>query len=233
MIPLNDELTYEHYYFQEEEEMKENRLLTTKNVVLMGMFGALAGVLMIFELPLPFIAPSFYGLDVSEVPVLVGTFALGPLAGAVMEVVKIMVKLVLKPTSTGFVGELANLTFGCCMVVPAGIIYKYRKTKKGAMTGLMVGTALFTAVGIIGNALVMLPFYSNFMPLDTIIAAGAAINPAISNIWTFAVICVGPFNLVKGIVVSLITVLVYKRVSVVIHGAAGSPAEKRRSRVRA
>lgn len=233
MIPLNDELTYEHNYFQEEEEMKENRLLTTKNVVLMGMFGALAGVLMVFELPLPFIAPSFYGLDVSEVPVMVGTFALGPLAGAVMEVVKVLVKLVLKPTSTGFVGELANLTFGCCMVVPAGLIYKYRKTKKGAMTGLMVGTVLFTVVGVIGNALVMLPFYSNFMPLDTIIAAGAAINPAISNIWTFAVICVGPFNLVKGIVVSLITVLVYKRVSVVIHDAGSAQAEKRRSRVRA
>lgn len=233
MIPLNDELTYEHNYFQEEEEMKENRLLTTKNVVLMGMFGALAGVLMVFELPLPFIAPSFYGLDVSEVPVMVGTFALGPLAGAVMEVVKVLVRLVLKPTSTGFVGELANLTFGCCMVVPAGLIYKYRKTKKGAMTGLMVGTVLFTVVGVIGNALVMLPFYSNFMPLDTIIAAGAAINPAISNIWTFAVICVGPFNLVKGIVVSLITVLVYKRVSVVIHDAGSAQAEKRRSRVRA
>ena len=60
MIPLNDELTYEHNYFQEEEEMKENRLLTTKNVVLMGMFGALAGVLMVFELPLPFIAPVSY-----------------------------------------------------------------------------------------------------------------------------------------------------------------------------
>ncbi len=213
--------------------MKENKLLTTKNVVLMGMFGALAGVLMIFELPLPYIAPSFYGLDVSEVPVLVGTFALGPLAGAVMEVVKILVKLVLKPTSTGFVGELAKLTFGCAMVVPAGIIYKYRKTKKGAIIGLAVGTVLFAAVGIVGNALVMLPFYSNFMPLDTIIAAGAAINPAISNIWTFAVICVGPFNLVKGVVVSLITVLVYKRVSVVIHGAGDVPVRKRSSKIHA
>ena len=81
--------------------MKENKLMTTKNVVLMGMFGALAGVLMVFEIPLPFLAPSFYGLDISEVPVLVGTFALGPVAGAVIEVVKILVKLVLKPTSTG------------------------------------------------------------------------------------------------------------------------------------
>lgn len=207
--------------------MKENRLLTTKNVVLMGMFGALAGVLMIFEVPLPFIAPSFYGLDLSEVPVLIGTFALGPIAGAVMEVVKIMVKLVLKPTSTGFVGEFANLMIGCSLILPAGLIYKYQRNKKGAMTGLVVGTAMMAVIGVIINALVMIPFYSNFMPLDTIIATGAAINPAISNVWTFALICVGPFNLIKGAVVSLITVLVYKRVSVVIHSAGSAPVGSR------
>ena len=113
--------------------MKE-KLLTTKNVVLMGMFGALAGVLMLFEFPLPFLAPSFYGLDVSEVPVLIGTFAMGPAAGAVMEVVKILVKLVLKPTSTGFVGEFANLVISCALVIPAGLIYKISHTRKGART---------------------------------------------------------------------------------------------------
>lgn len=86
------------------------------------------------------------------------------------------------------------------------------------MTGLCVGTLLMAVLGIVGNALVMIPFYSNFMPLDSIIAAGAAINPAISNVWTFALICVGPFNMVKGIVVSVITALVYKRVSVIIRG---------------
>lgn len=199
--------------------MKENRLLTTKNVVLMGMFGALAGVLMIFELPLPFIAPSFYGLDLSEVPVLVGAFALGPVAGAVMEVVKILVKLVLKPTSTGFVGEFANLVFGCAFILPAGIIYRFKKTKKGALLGMMAGTVGMVAAAIVGNALVMLPFYSNFMPLDTILKAGAAINPAVGNIWTFAIFCVGPFNLIKGVVVSGITLLVYKRISGIIHNA--------------
>lgn len=199
--------------------MNENRLLSTKNVVLMGMFGALAGVLMIFEVPLPFIAPSFYGLDLSEVPILVGTFALGPVAGAVMEVVKILVKLVLKPTSTGFVGEFANLMIGCALIIPAGVIYRFRKTKKGAVTGMAVGTVVMAVVGVVLNALVMIPFYSNFMPLDTIIKAGAAINPAISNVWTFAIICVGPFNIIKGVVVSLITALVYKRISVIIHNA--------------
>lgn len=199
--------------------MKENRLLSTKNVVLMGMFGALAGVLMVFEIPLPFIAPSFYGLDLSEVPVLVGTFALGPVAGAVMEMVKILVKLVIKPTSTGFVGEFANLMIGCSLIIPAGVIYRLKKTKKGAITGMAVGTTVMTVVGVVLNALVMIPFYANFMPLDTIIKAGAAINPAISNVWTFAIICVGPFNIVKGVVVSMITALVYKRISVVIHSA--------------
>ena len=100
--------------------MKQNHLLSVRNVTVMAMFGALAAVLMIFEVPLPFIAPSFYGMDISEVPVLVGTFALGPVAGVVMELVKILVKLILKPTSTGFVGEFANFCFGCSLVLPAG-----------------------------------------------------------------------------------------------------------------
>ena len=190
--------------------MKENKLMTTKNVVLMGMFGALAGVLMVFEIPLPFLAPSFYGLDI-------------------IEIVKILVKLVLKPTSTGFVGELANLTFGCAMVIPAGLIYQFKKTRKGAMAALTAGTLLMSVTAIVGNALVMLPFYSNFMPLENIIAAGAAINPAVSNVWTFAFICVGPFNVIKGIVVSVITTLVYKHISAMIH-SIGTERGNRQSR---
>lgn len=111
--------------------MKQNHLLSVRNVTVMAMFGALAAVLMIFEVPLPFIAPSFYGMDISEVPVLVGTFALGPVAGVVMELVKILVKLILKPTSTGFVGEFANFCFGCSLVLPAGIITGLKRRKRG------------------------------------------------------------------------------------------------------
>ena len=207
--------------------MKE-KLLTTKNVVLMGMFSALAAVLMLFEIPLPFIAPSFYGLDLAEVPIMVGTFALGPVAGVIMEIVKVMIKLLLKPTSTGFVGEFANIAIGCALVVPAGLVYRFKKTKKGAMIGMVVGAVFMSVAGIVINALVMLPFYSNFMPLETIIAAGAAINPAVSNVWTFAIICVGPFNLIKGFVVSLITSLVYKRISVMIHGIGNKSVSKKR-----
>jgi riboflavin transporter FmnP len=204
----------------------EEKLLSTKNVVLMGMFGALGAVLMLFELPLPFVAPSFYGMDISEVPVLVGTFAMGPVAGIIMEAVKILVKLLLKPTSTGFVGEFANFTISCAMVIPAGLIYQFRKTKKGAVAAMAAGTVIMAAVGIVANALVMIPFYSNFMPLDTIIAAGSAINPAVCSVWSFAVICVGPFNVIKGIVVSVITSLVYKRISTLIHSVGTARVRK-------
>lgn len=198
--------------------MKERKVFNLKNVVLMGMFGALGAVLMLFEFPIPFIAPPFYGLDLSEIPVLVGTFSMGPLPGAVIELVKILVKLVLKPTTTGFVGEFANICIGCSLILPAGWIYKRNKTKKGALIGMAAGTISMAVAGAVLNALVMIPFYTNFMPLDSIIAAGAAINPAVSNIWTFAFVCVAPFNLVKGAVVSLITTLIYKRISIIIHG---------------
>ncbi len=209
--------------------MKE-KLLTTKNVVLMAMFGALGAVLMLFEVPLPFVAPGFYGLDFSEVPVLVGTFALGPMAGVIMEVVKIMVKLLLKQTTTGFVGEFANFVFSCSMVIPAGMIYRFHKSKRSAMIGMAAGTLMMAGVGIVGNALVMIPFYSHFMPLENILAAGAAINPAVSSVWTFAMICVGPFNIIKGTLVSVITALVYKRISTMIHNIGKTEI---RSRMRA
>ena len=198
--------------------MKENKLFTLKHLVLMGMFGALGAVLILFEFPIPFSAPPFYGLDLSEIPVLVGTFSMGPLAGLVIELVKILVKLVLKPTTTGFVGEFANFCIGCSLVLPAGFLYKRNKTKKGALIGMIIGTVSMAVIGAVLNALVMIPFYSNFMPLESIIAAGAAINPVVSNVWTFAFACVAPFNLVKGALVSLITTLVYKRISIIIHG---------------
>lgn len=206
--------------------MRENRLFQTKNVVIMGMLGALAAVLMLFEIPLLFVAPSFYGLDFAEVPVLVGTFALGPLGGIVIEIVKILVKLVLKPSSTGFVGEFANLVVGIAFILPAGIIYKYKRSKNGAVLGMIAGAMMMAIVGVIVNALVMLPFYSNFMPLEKIIAAGAAVNPGVTSVWTFAIICVGPFNFIKGAVAGFITAVIYKRIIFLIRGFWAQPSAK-------
>ena len=195
------------------------KFLTTRNMVVIAILGAVAGLLMLVELPLTFVAPSFYKLDLSELPVMIGTFALGPVAGILIELIKLLVKFVIKGTSTGGVGELANFLIGCAMVIPAGILYQMKKTKQRAMLGLGLGTLTMALAGMVMNALVLLPFYSKMMPLDTIIQLGAAIFPQVNSVWSFALWCVVPFNLIKGIVISILTMLLYKRVSRLIKEA--------------
>lgn len=190
----------------------------TKRLVKIAMLGAVASVLMFFEFPIPFIAPPFYEMDLSEIPVLIGAFALGPSAGALIELIKILVKLLLKGTSTAFVGDIANYVIGCAFVVPAALIYKKHKTKKNALIGMVAGTVFMAAVGCFINAYILLPTYAAAfgMPIDTIIEMGTAVNANITNIFTFVVIAVAPFNLIKGFLVSLITMLLYKHISPLI-----------------
>ena len=192
--------------------MKDKKL-TTHNMAVIAILGAIAGLLMLVEIPLTFVAPNFYKLDVSEVPVMIGTFALGSWAGILIELVKLLVKFVIKGSSTGGVGELANFLIGCAMVIPAGIIYQLKKTKKRAMIGMGAGTVTMAAAGLVMNALVLLPFYAKLMPLEQIIATGAKIFPQVDSVWSFALWCVAPFNLIKGVIIFVLTMLLYKRVS--------------------
>ena len=196
------------------------KIFTTKNLVLMAIFSALAAVLMLLEFPVPFIAPSFYEIDLSEIPVLIGSFIMGPVAGVIIEAVKILLILLIRGTDTAYVGELANFIIGCCFIVPAGVIYKKNKTKKSALIGIATGTMLMAVAGVIINYAILIPFYVKAygMPLDAIIGMGAKINSLISNKWTFVLVCVAPFNIVKGVIDSLITALVYKRISTFIKG---------------
>ncbi len=194
----------------------QRKINSTKKMALTAVLGAIAAILMLFEIPLIFIAPSFYGLDFSEIPILIGTFILGPLSGFAMECIKILIKLILKPTTTGFVGEFANLIISLSLVLPAGFFYKKFRSKKGALLGLITGSILMVIVGTLVNVYVMIPFYSKLMPLEAIISAGAEINHHISNIWTFALICVAPFNFIKAVLVSIFTFFVYKRIHNVI-----------------
>ncbi len=193
---------------------------SAKYIAFVGVFGAIAGALMFLEFPLPF-APTFYKLDFSEVPVLIGSFSLGPVAGILIELVKILVHLLIKGTSTAGVGELANFIIGCSFVVPAGLIYKARKTRKNAIIGMAAGTVFMTVVGCFVNAFMLLPTYAAafHMPIDALIGMGTAVNPGINSLLTFALLAVAPFNLLKGAVVSVITFLLYKRVSGLIHRA--------------
>lgn len=198
---------------------REQRLLTTKNMVLIAMFGALSGVLMYIQMPVPF-APPFYKLDLCDVPVLIGSFTMGPLAGVLIAAVKILISLVLRGTQTAGVGEFSNWVQACSLSVPAALLYAHKKTKNSAFAGMAIGVAVMVAVACLTNTYIMLPAYAKafHMPIDALVAMGTAVNPRIDSLMTFVLLAVAPFNLLKGAVVALVTALIYKRVSVIIKG---------------
>lgn len=193
--------------------LKTERQSAARRAAYIGIFAAIGAVLFYFEFALPF-APFFYELDFSEVPVLICSFSLGPVAGVVCELVKIILKLLLKGTSTAFVGDFANFVVGCSFVLPATIVYHRFKSKKGALAGMVTGTVIMAVFGSLFNAVYLLPAFSALygMPMDQLIAYGTAVNGAINSVATMALFAVAPFNLVKGVLVSLITFLLYKHI---------------------
>ena len=199
------------------KEGSTERILTTRKVAVCGMFAAIAAVLMVFEFPVPF-APPFYGLDFSELPALIGTFAFGPVAGVLIEFCKIVLKVLFKPTSTAFVGELANFAVGCSYLLPASAFYLFHKTRKNAIAGVIAGTLCMTVFGTAFNAVYLLPKFAQMygMPLEGIVAMGTEINPAIHSVTSLVALAVAPLNLLKGGLVSLITILIYKKISPII-----------------
>ena len=205
------------------------KLDSTHYVTYTAIFAAMAGVLMTIEIPL-FFAPSFYQLDLSELPILICTFYLGPAAGVTAELLKVLVKLLIKGTSSAFVGELANFLVGCSFVLPASVIYHSRPGKKSALIGMAVGTLILTVFGSLFNALYLIPKFTELygMPLDAIISMGGEVNKAINSLSTLVLFAVVPFNLLKGVVVSVITYLLYKRISPLLH--RGDEMRQRRKR---
>ena len=196
--------------------MKKN--FSARGIAIIGVMSAIAGVLSLLDFPIPFIAPSFYKFDFSEIPVLVVAFAMGPIAGVITEFVKVLLNLLLNGTVTAYVGELANFVMGCAFILPAGIIYKINHTRKGALIGMGAGTIFMAVVSALMNAFILLPTYANVfgIPLDGIIGQGSGIFSFVDSLLTFVIFCTIPFNLFKGIICSLITFLLYKKVSFVI-----------------
>lgn len=199
--------------------MKNRKKLgSTHFLAYTAVFSAMAGVLMFIEIPL-FFAPSFYEIDLSEIPVMICTFYLGPVAGVVAEFLKIVVKLVLKGTSTAFVGDFANFVVGCSFVLPASCVYHLHRSKKSALIGMIAGTIVMTVFGSLFNAVYLLPTFAELygMPLEAIIGMGTKINSAINSVSTLVLFAVVPFNLLKGVIVTVLTMLLYKRISPLLH----------------
>lgn len=197
-----------------ETREKSKERIGVRGVVQIGMLSAIAIILMQFEVPLPF-APPFYKIDFSEIPVLIGCFVMGPLAGAIVELIKVILNVVISGTTTGGVGDIANFLIGCAMCVPAGMIYKKYHTRRSALVGMSVGTVFMTVIGCILNVYVLLPVYAKAfeMPIDALVAMGTAVNHSITSLSTFVIFAVAPFNLLKGVLVSFIVFLIYKKIS--------------------
>ena len=192
-----------------------HRVSKARRISIIAVCSAIATVLHMLDFPLLFLAPEFYKLDFSELPVMLCGFYLGPAAAVACEGIKILLKLLLKGTTTAFVGDFANFCVGCSMVLPAVILYHIRKSRASAIWGLIVGSVVITIFGSAFNAIYLLPKFAALygMPLDTIIAMGSAVNSGITNVSTFVLLAVAPLNLIKGVTVSILTMLLYKRVA--------------------
>lgn len=193
----------------------KKKYLDTKKIAIIAIMAAIAAILMVLDFPVSFLAPSFYKMDISDLPCLIGSFSLGPLAGVLIELIKILIKLMIKPTSTAFVGELSNFLCGVSLCVPASFIYEKRRDKSGAVSGLIIGVVTMVIISSILNYSFIIPSYVKLygMPLEAIIKAGSQIFEIVKDKFSFVLICVTPFNLLKGIIVSVLTFILYKRIS--------------------
>ncbi len=198
-------------------EMIRKEYFNTRTMVKVSILGAIAFLLMFFEFPVWF-APAFLELDFSDVPALIGSFALGPFAGVLIQLVKNLLNLIVQGTDTAGVGELANFIVGSIFTFAAGAIYYKNKTFRNAIIGMITGTVAMTIAMSLANYFVMIPLYAKLFgwPISDIVALGSAVNKYVVDFKTLILFAVVPFNIVKGIIVTLITTLLYKRVSPIL-----------------
>ena len=203
----------------------KNRM-NTKKLVYIGLLAAVATVLMYLELPLTFLfMPPFLKLDISGVPTLIGTFMFGPAAGIFITLVKDLIHLL--SSQTGGVGELSDFLIYAAFSLGAGLLYRYHKSKKGALAACLTGTAAVTVIGALTNKYLIIPFYSKLMPIDAIVSACNEVNPLIDSIDAYILFGAMPFNLIKGLIISALTFLVYKKLSHLMKDSLMAPEERK------
>ena len=191
--------------------IRNNRAFSTSKLVKLSILAAIGYILMFIAVPIPALFPDFLKIDISDLPVLLGGMALGPVAGIWIAFLKNLLQLVTGFSTTGGVGELANFIIGGSFVWVVSFIYSNKKNIKGVIIGLLLGIITMTIVGCIANYVLILPFYSTIMPIDQVINMGSKINPLITNKITFILWIIAPFNLIKSSLISLITLPMYKK----------------------
>lgn len=196
-------------------EIMTKKVLTTKNLTMIAMFSAISAVLMVFEIQLPF-SPSFVKFDFSDLPVMLGGFLIGPFAGGIIVFMKILLHFLLNGTTSFFVGDLSNLLLTLSFVLPASFIYQQKKTKKTAIQGLLVSIICTSLLAIIFNLFLIFPLYLKVLNLKMVdlINMIHVVNPLVKDGFTMIVFSLLPFNLFKYSIVSMITMLSYKKLSI-------------------
>lgn len=192
--------------------------VNTRTMVKTAVLSVLAFLIMYFEMPLWF-TPPFLKVDLSDIPALIGAFALGPVAGVVIELIKNILNLAIEGTTTAAVGELANFFVGSVFVFTAGLIYQKNRKFKNAVLGMIAATITMTLVASVLNYFFLIPFYAKLfgVSVDQYVELGAQVNRFVTDYKSFILYGIIPFNFVKGVMVSLITVPLYKRVSPILH----------------
>ena len=209
------------------------RAVSTRKIVVTAMLSAVAFALQFIEFPIPMLIPSFVKMDISDLPELLGAFALGPVYGAVIALLKNLLHIVIKGTSSGGVGELCNFLLGVFFVVPAGAIYQAMKPKdpgsmtrqeikkqglKAAVIGSLAGAVLMAVCSVPLNYFLTYPIYTQFMPMEAIIGMYQAILPSVKGLLQCLIIFNMPFTFVKGLLDVVICFLIYKPLSPILHG---------------
>jgi len=184
-------------------------------MVKISLLSAISFVLMLFEFPLG-IFPEFLKIDLSDLPALIGGFALGPVAGVIIIGIKNVLHFLIK-SQTGGVGELANFIVGAALVFPASLVYNHNKSRKNALVGMLIGIVSMGIAGALANYYILIPFYANFMPIEAIIDMSAAANAAIVDLKSLIIYAIIPFNMVKGIIITCMTLVIYKKISPLLH----------------
>ena len=196
----------------------KKKTINVRYMTMTAMLSAVAFVLMFLEFNVPFM-PSFIKMDLSELPALIGAFAMGPASGVIICLIKNLLHLLM--STTGDVGELSNFILGALFVIPAGLMYKKKKGRKSALIGSLIGAVVMAVVSVFSNYFIVYPVYTAFMPMDTIISMYQAILPSADTLLKCLVIFNMPFTFVKGLINVIITFLIYKHISPIIKGTQG------------
>ena len=163
--------------------------------------------------------PSFLKLDFSEVPALIAAYSLGPVSGIIVCLIKNLINMT--ASTTGCVGELSNFLLGCMFVVPAGLIYKYKRNRIGALIGAVVGAVIMGLGSLITNYYIVYPVYYNFLPYEAILGMYQALYPKVNDLWDCLLVFNLPFTVMKGLLCAMITFLIYKPISLVMKTVEG------------